>query len=150
MINPDAIYQWARKTLKHEGKRIRVGASQAAFEEAFWAQVEDFLGNPEIADLRSARAVEIAAAPDAEKTELPDEEGDAGQVEDSEDEELLAEEQEEDEVDAEEEDLNAIPQPQTVASAHAPGELTLRGLDALQELLEVLTLCRGNAFTPFF
>jgi hypothetical protein len=44
MTDPDAIANWANRSLRLNGKRLSKKASREEWDEAFWDRVEEYLG----------------------------------------------------------------------------------------------------------
>jgi hypothetical protein len=62
MTDPDAIAHWAFRSLRLRGHRLSKNASDEDWESAFWARVEEFLGNPDSAAMALSDALDAAMA----------------------------------------------------------------------------------------
>ena len=138
MTDPEAIAHWAFKTLRLRGKRLGKNATSEEWKEAFWGRVEEFLGNQEaepvgIEDMTTSDGSEA-------KPEEPDDDADEADA-------LMPE----DDQDEEDDDESAGNLTEEAESLPAPPEsLSLRNLEPMEELLQVLLLSRKKAFTQLF
>jgi hypothetical protein len=139
MTDPEAIAHWAFRSLRLRGRRLGKKASADDWEAAFWARVEEFLGNPD------SVAMMLSDINDAATTTPP-----LDEITDDGDERVAIEElvSTEDEGDDEIDDDTQEDAPD--ASAVPPVGLTLRNLEPMEELLQILLLSRGRSYARLF
>jgi hypothetical protein len=132
MTDPEAITHWAFRTLRLRGKRLSRNASSEEWKDAFWARVEEFLGNPDSSEPASVAEEDHSTVPELDE---PDEV------------EVVEDESYDDRADDDESDS---PIEGSDASAVAPESLSLRNLQPMEELLQLLLLSRKRAFSHLF
>jgi hypothetical protein len=151
MADPDAIAHWAFRSLRLRGKRLSKNASSEEWEEAFWARVEEFIGNPDSGAVGSADTdLPSTTSPtggdeDAIDAQTSDENEIDGQVDDPESQEE-GDDEEEDEADDEEQGPDEDDAPASVP----PAGLSLQNLEPMEQLLQILLLSRKKAYSRLF
>jgi hypothetical protein len=141
MTDPDAIAHWAFRSLRLRGHRLSKNASDEDWESAFWARVEEFLGNPDSAAMALSDALDAAMAiTSTAEDSLYDAEADATAEEYGVPEEDRADES--DEGGSLDEDVRVVATP--------PVGLTLQHLEPMEELLHILLLSRRGSYARLF